>query len=109
GGRRGAMKDGDSLFGSVRAGDGVGQLLLEVTFRVVVLRENDDPRFVPLGGGTLCTRRTGRWKARAHVLPDPVDKMADPGIGKAPGGVGDFRHLSEKPLLGLERLRRGRG
>ena len=99
-GRRGrAVIDGDPLVGPVGGGDGGRELLLEVALRVVVLGEDDDPGVVPPGRRPRACDRPERRQVRAHVLPNPVDQIADPGIGQAPRRLGDLGHLVEELLL----------
>ena len=44
----------------------------------------------------LDRHRPERRQLGAHVLPDPVDQLADPGVGQARGRLGDLGHLVER-------------
>src|SRR5208337_1755727 len=100
--RRRAVVDGDARAGPVGGIDGSRELLLEVTLGVVVLSEDEDPVFVPPGRRALGLCRSEGRQVGAQVLSNPVDQLADPGIGKTPGGLGNFGHLVEELLLTCE-------
>src|ERR1035437_701981 len=73
-GWRRAAVDCHSLGRAIGVGDHGVDLLLEIAPGVFPFSEHDDAHVVPL--------RAGGWKIGAHVVPNPLDELRDPSIGK---------------------------